>query len=52
MCFILGQVFGNENLFTGLGVFVDTYPNDDKQLEVCRYYTLDKKKKKITIHLT
>ncbi|KAK9974914.1 hypothetical protein ABG768_022979 [Culter alburnus] len=29
----IGQVFGNENLFTGLGVFVDTYPNDDKQLE-------------------
>uniref|UniRef100_A0A8C1N2U4 Lectin, mannose-binding 2-like b n=1 Tax=Cyprinus carpio TaxID=7962 RepID=A0A8C1N2U4_CYPCA len=28
-----GQVFGNTNFFTGLGVFVDTYPNDDKQHE-------------------
>ncbi|KAK7164455.1 hypothetical protein R3I94_002992 [Phoxinus phoxinus] len=29
----IGQVFGNANLFTGLGVFVDTYPNDVKQIE-------------------
>ncbi|XP_026112560.1 VIP36-like protein [Carassius auratus] len=28
-----GQVFGNTNFFTGLGVFVDTYPNEDKQHE-------------------
>uniref|UniRef100_A0A673GY51 VIP36-like protein n=1 Tax=Sinocyclocheilus rhinocerous TaxID=307959 RepID=A0A673GY51_9TELE len=28
-----GQVFGNTNFFTGLSVFVDTYPNDDKQHE-------------------
>ncbi|KAI7813621.1 lectin, mannose-binding 2-like b [Triplophysa rosa] len=26
-----GPVFGNINYFTGLGIFVDTYPNDDKQ---------------------
>ncbi|XP_026177798.1 lectin, mannose-binding 2-like b [Mastacembelus armatus] len=25
-----GPVFGNMNEFTGLGIFVDTYPNDDK----------------------
>lgn len=36
LCFPLGQVFGNANLFTGLGVFVDTYPNDVKQIEVYR----------------
>lgn len=30
----LGQVFGSANIFTGLGIFVDTYPNDDKQHEV------------------
>ncbi|KTG04685.1 hypothetical protein cypCar_00000565 [Cyprinus carpio] len=29
----IGQVFGNTNFFTGLGVFIDTYPNDDKQHE-------------------
>lgn len=29
----IGQVFGNANHFTGLGVFVDTYPNDVKQIE-------------------
>ena len=30
----LGPVFGNKDNFTGLGVFVDTYPNEEKQLEV------------------
>lgn len=29
----IGPVFGNMNLFTGLGVFVDTYPNEDKNHE-------------------
>ena len=29
-----GPVFGNKDNFTGLGVFVDTYPNEEKQLEV------------------
>lgn len=28
-----GPVFGNMDNFTGLGVFVDTYPNEEKQLE-------------------
>ncbi|XP_063050971.1 VIP36-like protein [Engraulis encrasicolus] len=28
-----GPVFGNMNLFTGMGVFVDTYPNEDKSHE-------------------
>uniref|UniRef100_A0A8C7HQA1 Lectin, mannose-binding 2-like a n=1 Tax=Oncorhynchus kisutch TaxID=8019 RepID=A0A8C7HQA1_ONCKI len=28
-----GPVFGNQDLFTGLGVFVDTYPNEEKHLE-------------------
>ncbi|KAL6466031.1 hypothetical protein MHYP_G00261640 [Metynnis hypsauchen] len=28
-----GPVFGNRNLFTGLGIFVDTYPNEDKHHE-------------------
>ncbi|XP_029102929.1 VIP36-like protein [Scleropages formosus] len=28
-----GPVFGNMDLFTGLGVFVDTYPNEEKQHE-------------------
>nr|AMB19016.1 vesicular integral membrane protein [Chanos chanos] len=28
-----GPVFGNMNHFTGLAVFVDTYPNEDKQHE-------------------
>ena len=30
-----GPVFGNMDNFTGLGVFVDTYPNEEKHLEVC-----------------
>lgn len=34
-----GPVFGNMDNFTGLGVFVDTYPNEEKHLEVCRYCT-------------
>ncbi|XP_051977197.1 VIP36-like protein [Xyrauchen texanus] len=29
----IGPVFGSTNFFTGLGVFVDTYPNDNKQYE-------------------
>ncbi|XP_029572410.1 lectin, mannose-binding 2-like b isoform X1 [Salmo trutta] len=29
----IGPVFGNMNLFTGLGVFVDTYPNENKNHE-------------------
>ncbi|XP_058876440.1 VIP36-like protein isoform X3 [Acipenser ruthenus] len=28
-----GPVFGNKDNFTGLGVFVDTYPNEEKQKE-------------------
>ncbi|KAM9734973.1 lectin, mannose-binding 2-like a isoform 2-T2 [Menidia menidia] len=28
-----GPVFGNMDNFTGLGVFVDTYPNEEKHLE-------------------
>ncbi|XP_036384939.1 lectin, mannose-binding 2-like a isoform X2 [Megalops cyprinoides] len=28
-----GPVFGNMDFFTGLGVFVDTYPNEEKHLE-------------------
>ena len=36
MSFIAGPVFGNMNQFTGLGVFVDTYPNEDKSHEVCQ----------------
>ncbi|XP_028827101.1 lectin, mannose-binding 2-like a isoform X2 [Denticeps clupeoides] len=28
-----GPVFGNVDMFTGLGVFVDTYPNEEKFLE-------------------
>ncbi|CAL9683461.1 unnamed protein product [Knipowitschia caucasica] len=28
-----GPVFGNKDNFTGLGVFVDTYPNEEKHLE-------------------
>jgi len=35
--FLIGPVFGNKDNFTGLGVFVDTYPNEEKQLEVCMY---------------
>lgn len=30
-----GPVFGNMDNFTGLGVFVDTYPNEEKHIEVC-----------------
>lgn len=30
----LGPVFGNMDKFVGLGVFVDTYPNEEKQQEV------------------
>uniref|UniRef100_A0A8B9R9Q9 Lectin, mannose binding 2 like n=1 Tax=Astyanax mexicanus TaxID=7994 RepID=A0A8B9R9Q9_ASTMX len=29
----IGPVFGNINYFTGLGIFVDTYPNEDKHQE-------------------
>ncbi|XP_062873713.1 lectin, mannose-binding 2-like b isoform X2 [Trichomycterus rosablanca] len=29
----IGPVFGNRNYFTGLGIFIDTYPNDDKHHE-------------------
>ncbi|KAI1900515.1 hypothetical protein AGOR_G00050730 [Albula goreensis] len=29
----IGPVFGNMDFFTGLGVFVDTYPNEDKHQE-------------------
>lgn len=36
---ITGPVFGNMDNFTGLGVFVDTYPNEEKHLEVCRSKT-------------
>eukprot|EP00063_Salmo_salar_P016171 XP_013991006.1 PREDICTED: VIP36-like protein isoform X11 [Salmo salar] len=34
-------VFGNQDLFTGLGVLVDTYPNEEKHLEAqkMRYTT-------------
>ncbi|XP_036382823.1 VIP36-like protein isoform X1 [Megalops cyprinoides] len=35
-----GPVFGNMNLFTGLGVFVDTYPNEEKHQEAQKKYTL------------
>lgn len=34
-----GPVFGNMDNFTGLGVFVDTYPNEEKHLEVCSHQT-------------
>lgn len=34
-CSFTGPVFGNMDNFTGLGVFVDTYPNEEKHLEVC-----------------
>ncbi len=33
--YFAGPVFGNMDNFTGLGVFVDTYPNEEKHLEVC-----------------
>ncbi|KAG5840970.1 VIP36-like protein [Anguilla rostrata] len=29
----IGPVFGNMDLFTGLGLFLDTYPNDNKHQE-------------------
>lgn len=29
-----GLVFGSKDNFIGLGVFVDTYPNEEKQQEV------------------
>lgn len=32
--FAAGPVFGNMNQFTGLGVFLDTYPNVDKSYDV------------------
>ncbi|XP_053474305.1 lectin, mannose-binding 2-like a isoform X2 [Ictalurus furcatus] len=28
-----GPVFGNKDFFTGLGLFVDTYPNEEKHIE-------------------
>ncbi|XP_027762429.1 VIP36-like protein isoform X1 [Empidonax traillii] len=31
--FLLGPVFGSKDNFLGLGVFVDTYPNEEKQQE-------------------
>ncbi|XP_056314874.1 lectin, mannose-binding 2-like a isoform X1 [Danio aesculapii] len=31
-----GPVFGNRDFFTGLGVFVDTYPNEEKLMEAQR----------------
>lgn len=34
-----GPVFGNMDNFTGLGVFVDTYPNEEKHLEVRSHHT-------------
>lgn len=36
LCRFTGPVFGNMDNFTGLGVFVDTYPNEEKHLEVRR----------------
>lgn len=36
LCHFTGPVFGNMDNFTGLGVFVDTYPNEEKHLEVRR----------------
>uniref|UniRef100_H3C591 Lectin, mannose-binding 2-like a n=1 Tax=Tetraodon nigroviridis TaxID=99883 RepID=H3C591_TETNG len=35
-----GPVFGNMDNFTGLGVFVDTYPNEEKHLERIFPYVL------------
>lgn len=34
LTFLLGPVFGSKDNFLGLGVFVDTYPNEEKQQEV------------------
>lgn len=40
LCLLLqGPVFGNMDNFTGLGVFVDTYPNEEKHLEVRSHQT-------------
>lgn len=36
LCCFTGPVFGHMDNFTGLGVFVDTYPNEEKHLEVRR----------------
>lgn len=33
-CLSAGPVFGNMNQFTGLGIFVDTYPNAAKNHDV------------------
>ncbi|XP_053474306.1 lectin, mannose-binding 2-like a isoform X3 [Ictalurus furcatus] len=30
---VTGPVFGNKDFFTGLGLFVDTYPNEEKHIE-------------------
>uniref|UniRef100_A0A9J7ZBX5 Lectin, mannose-binding 2-like a n=1 Tax=Cyprinus carpio carpio TaxID=630221 RepID=A0A9J7ZBX5_CYPCA len=35
-----GPVFGNRDFFTGLGVFVDTYPNEEKLMERIFPYVL------------
>ncbi|KAM4532304.1 lectin, mannose-binding 2-like a isoform 2-T2 [Fundulus diaphanus] len=35
-----GPVFGNKDNFTGLGVFVDTYPNEEKHIERIFPYVL------------
>ncbi|XP_018595857.1 lectin, mannose-binding 2-like a isoform X1 [Scleropages formosus] len=35
-----GPVFGNKDKFVGLGVFVDTYPNEEKHLERIFPYVL------------
>eukprot|EP00063_Salmo_salar_P016086 XP_013990921.1 PREDICTED: VIP36-like protein isoform X5 [Salmo salar] len=48
-------VFGNQDLFTGLGVLVDTYPNEEKHLEtgaedeVHHTHTGDQAKDKVTL---
>ncbi|CAF99190.1 unnamed protein product [Tetraodon nigroviridis] len=34
-----GPVFGNMDNFTGLGVFVDTYPNEEKHLEKLKKFS-------------
>lgn len=40
---VTGPVFGNMDNFTGLGVFVDTYPNEEKYIEVCYSSTASSK---------
>ncbi|KAK1787918.1 hypothetical protein P4O66_016401 [Electrophorus voltai] len=35
-----GPVFGNKDFFTGLGVFIDTYPNEEKHIERIFPYVL------------